>query len=130
MAHLAPLALEVIGNSVARSRVGDEMGRIGGGRTIAPGKLVLSLRAGLDAGEAMRERPFDGLVVTKLEVQEGLLDGRAPVPPVERVRPDEVERAGDRRAVAERQDQKDAVRHALADQRKEAAVEIRAAPLA
>ena len=61
-------------------------------------------------------------------MQERLLLARAPVASVERLRADEIERAGDIAAVAAGHDQQDPVGHALADQREEAPVEIRPAP--
>ena len=45
---------------------------------VAAGELVLALGAGLDAGEAVRDRPVDGLVVAELEVQERVLARRSP----------------------------------------------------
>src|SRR3712207_5731594 len=58
-----------------------------------------------------------------------LLD-RAPVAAVEGVRADQVESAGDRPAAARGEDEQDAVRHKLAEQREEAAGEVGAAPFA
>ena len=57
--------------------------------------------AGADAamGEAARDGGVDRLVIAELEMEERHLLRRAPVAAVERVRADEVERAGDRLAV-------------------------------
>ena len=72
------------------------MGGMGGHGQVAPGELVLALGAGLNAGETMIDRPFDCLIIAKLEVQERHLFGAPPIAPIECVRPDEVEGARDR----------------------------------
>ena len=55
------------------------MRRIGGGRHIAAGDLVLALGAGLDAGELVRDRVFDRLIIAELEMQERMVLDGAPV---------------------------------------------------
>ena len=76
------------------------MGGPGDDRLIAPAKLVLALGAGLDRRKLVIDRPFDRLVIAKLEVKVRDLADRAPIAAVERVWPDDVERAGNRPAVA------------------------------
>ena len=61
------------------------MRRIGGGRQIAARELVLALGAGLDAGELVRDRVFDRLIVAELEMQERVMLDRAPVAAEQRV---------------------------------------------
>ena len=47
-------------------------------RLIAAGDLVLALRAGLDACEPVLDRPFDRLIIAKLEMEERHLLGAVP----------------------------------------------------
>ena len=68
---LKPLPLQIVGDGAAEARISDPVGRIGEGRQVAAGELVLALGAGLDALEAVSERPFDRLVVAELEVRNG-----------------------------------------------------------
>ena len=67
-------------------------------RQIAARQLVFALRAGLDPGQALRDRPVDGLIIAQLEMQEGMILDAAPVAAVKRLAPDEVQRPGDRLA--------------------------------
>ena len=92
---LPALALEIVGDGAAEAGIGDPVGRVGRGRPVAARELVLALRAGLDARQAVGDGPIDRLVVAELEMQERLLLDRAPVAAVERVGADEIERAGD-----------------------------------
>ena len=79
------LALEIIGDRAAQPGIGDVMGRIGRDRHIAARELVLALRAGLDALEAVRDRIVDGLVIANLEMQERMMLDRAPMAAIERI---------------------------------------------
>ena len=104
------------------------MRRAGDDRLIAARQLVLALRAGLDAGEAMPDRPVDRLIIAELEVEERHLLGASPVTAVKRVRPDEVQRAGDwARSTAGKKQQQN-LTHPLADQVEEFAGEIGVTP--
>ena len=82
---------------------------MGRDRHVAARELVLALRAGLDAGEPARDREVDRLMVADLEMQEGVILDAAPVAAVERVRADEVDRAGDVAAGAPGHHQQDAL---------------------
>ena len=94
-AHISALARQIVGNGPPQPRIGDVMGRIGGVRQVAARELVLALGAGLDALEPVRDRIVDRLIVAELEMQERMMLDRAPVAAVERVRADEIDRAGD-----------------------------------
>ena len=128
--HIGALALEIVGDRAAQARIGDVVRRIGGDRQVAARELVLALGAGLDAGELVRDRELDRLVVAELEMQERVVLDRAPVAAIQRVGADEVERAGNLSAGALGHDQQDVVAHALADQREERAGEVGPAPFA
>src|SRR5262245_42422096 len=91
---LATLAVEIVGDGPAESRVGEPVGGVGDRRAIAAGDLVLALRTGFHPLEAVADPPLDRLVVAELEMQERMVLDRAPIAPVERVRADEVEGAG------------------------------------
>ena len=106
------------------------MGGVDGGRKIATGDLVLALGARLDAGQAAFDGELDGLIVAELEVEEANIFQCAPLAAVEGVAADEVQGAGDGRAVAEGHDQGDAVGHGRADPPEEVAGQIGAAPFA
>jgi hypothetical protein len=71
------------------------VGRVRRDRQVAARELVLALRAGLDPFQAVCQGEVDGLVIADLEMQERVVLDRTPVPAVERLRPDEVDRAGD-----------------------------------
>ena len=73
-----------------------KMGREGRHRPVAARQLVLALRAGLDAGEAARDRRVDRLIIAELEMEERHFLEGAPIAAVERLGADQVERAGDR----------------------------------
>ena len=89
-----------------------------------------ALRPRLDAGEAQPDGGVDRLIIAQLEVEERLLHHRPPVAPVERIAPDEVERAGDGGVVDAGQHQQDAVRHAFADEVEGGAGEVGRPPFA
>ena len=91
---------------------------------------MLALRAGLDARELALDRKVDRLIVAQLEMQERVVLDRAPVPAVERVAADEVDRARDVAPGAFRHHQQHLVGHRLADQRIEFARQIGPAPFA
>jgi hypothetical protein len=125
-----PLGGEEVGDRAAEAGVGDVMGGEGRHRLIAARQFVPALRARLGAGKAAGDSGIDRLVIAKLEVEIGHFLGRAPIAAVERLGADHVERAGDRLAVAQRQDQQQPVRHPLADQGEEGAGQIGLAPFA
>ena len=91
---------------------------------------MLALGASFDAAQAMLDGEVDGAVVAKFEVQEGIVGLAPPVAAVERIRPHQVERAGDRLAGAEREHQHHLVAETVAEQRKELRREVGAAPFA
>src|SRR5262249_10915032 len=78
--------------------------------------------------ETMADRPVDGLIVAELEVEKRRRLERPPLASVERLAADEVERARDPVAAAPRQDENHLVRHPLADQGEEGAVQVWPAP--
>src|SRR6185312_7697558 len=51
--HLAAFLFEEAADGVRQPRVGDVVGGVHGGRQVAAGDLVLALRAGLDARQAV-----------------------------------------------------------------------------
>src|SRR5690242_14793205 len=64
-------------------------------RQVAARQLVLALRAGFGPREFVGDGELDGLIVAKLEMQEGaVLDG-APVAAIEAIAADEMQGAGD-----------------------------------
>src|SRR5262249_22129711 len=99
-------------------------------RNIAPRDLVLALRTGFDPGQAMRDRVFDRLIITELEVQKRVVLDGAPMPAIERVRADEVDRSRNEAARPFGQDEQNAIGHGLAGEQKNLALKMRAAPLA
>src|SRR4029079_314997 len=117
--HTLAFRLEELGNRAPKTTVGDEVRARGHHRLVAPGDFVLALRAGLNGCEAVLDSPLDRAVVAELEVKEGHLLRAAPIAAVERVRPDEVERTGDRMAAAAGEEQQDGIAHPLADQAEE-----------
>lgn len=125
-----PLLGKVGGDRSHQSRVGDEMCRMGNHRHIAARQLVLALRAGLDSGKPVRDRPFDGLMVAELEMQKGVILHAAPMASVECDVADEVECAGDRAPVAEGKNQQHALRQTFTKAREEIAREVGLAPFA
>ena len=104
--------------------------RAGDDRPVTAGQLVLALRAGLDAGEAVGNRIIDGLMVADLEMQEGVILDAAPVAAVERVGAAEINGAGDMAPGSLRHHQHDAFAHRRADRREEGTVEIGPTPFA
>src|SRR5206468_7407724 len=115
-----------------RAEVGieDEMRTPGRARQVAAAELVLALGAGLDAGEAARDREVDRLVVAGFEMQKGIIAAAPPVAAVERLRADQVERAADPLALARRHHQRYAIAHRRTQHVEEAAREIGIAPFA
>src|SRR5687768_9264789 len=80
---IGALALEVVGNRPPQRWVGDVMRRVGGGRQITAGQLVLALGPGLDALESVPNGVIDRLVVAELEVQKRMMLERPPVAAIE-----------------------------------------------
>src|SRR5689334_12146843 len=103
---------------------------IGGVRQISARELMLALRTGLDDLQPVLDREIDRLIVADLEMQERMMLDRAPVAAEQGVGADEVDRARDPSAVTLGHDKENVLAHALADQRKELAREIRPAPSA
>ena len=56
---------EIVANRPAKPRIGERVRRIGHDRPIAPRKLVLPLRASLDAPQATRKREVDRLIMSR-----------------------------------------------------------------
>src|SRR6476659_3607768 len=77
----------------------------------------------------MSDRPIDRLVIAKLEMEERHFLGTAPIAAIERLRSDEIERTGDRLAVAASEEQQDGLAEPLADDIEKFAREIGSAPL-
>src|SRR6202521_6220045 len=88
-------APQIVGDGAPQGRIGDMMGRIGHDRNIAPRDLVLALRPGFDPRKPMRNRIFDGLIITQLEMQERVVLDRTPVASVARMGADKIEAPGD-----------------------------------
>src|SRR5438067_1086144 len=128
--HSGAFAGEEVGDRLAQALMGDVVRRPGLHRLVAAGELVPALGTGLDPGQAERDRRVDRLVVAQLEVQERLVDERAPIAPVERVGADEVERPGDRLLSMPREDQQDLVAEPFAKQVERGPRQVRPAPLA
>src|SRR5689334_20224424 len=78
-------ALQVISDRGAETPVDDPVRGPGRGRRESPGDLVLSLRAGLEACDAVLDAIVDALVVAGLEVKAVMLPVRAPVATIQRV---------------------------------------------
>ena len=129
LAHIGALVFEVIRHRGREPAIRDVVDRIGGNRPVASGQLVFALGARFDARKTALQGEIDGLVVADLEMQERMFLDGAPVAPVERVVADEVDGAGDVAACSFGHDEKHPFRHGGADQREEAAVQIRPAPL-
>ena len=72
------------GDDAAQARVGDPEGGAGRHGLEAARKLVLALRAGLEALQSVVDGVFDAAVVAQLEVQARAVDVGAPVAAVER----------------------------------------------
>ena len=106
------------------------MGRAGDHRLIAARELVLPLGAGLDRPQPVRQGPFDRLIVAELEVEERHLLGAAPVAAVEGIAADDVQRPGDRPAVAQGEEQQQPLAHRPGDRLEEGARQIGPAPFA
>ena len=93
--HLAALLGEKALDRDPKARLADPVRAVGRHRLVAALQLVLPLRAGLDARQAVLDREVDGPVVAGLEVEEIELLPAAPDAAVERVVAQQVERAGD-----------------------------------
>src|SRR5260370_37647176 len=63
------LVSKIVGDRPGKSGVGEFVRRIGKGRPVATGQLVLSLRASLDAAQSARQREVDRLIIADLEMQ-------------------------------------------------------------
>src|SRR5712692_2459255 len=125
--HLA-LAIEEGGDRAAERWVGDPVRAVNRRRQIAALQFVGPLGAGLDPRQAALNRELDRLVIAAFEMQKAVFAVRSPIAAVDRVAAENVEGAGDVVGAAPRHDQHDLVRHALADQREEAARQIGRAP--
>src|SRR3972149_4496767 len=101
-------------DTAAEAFVCDVMCAEGGNRQVSALDLVLALGAGLDARQFVRDRVVDGLVIAKLEMQERVFFGGAPIAAVKRAAPQQIERAGDGLAVPLRAEEDDALRHCRA----------------
>src|SRR5437868_9508425 len=99
-------------------------------RFIAASDLMLALSAGLDASEAVIDRPADRLVIAELEMEERHFLAAAPVTAEKGVLADEIERPGDRPPAAAGEEQQDRIAQPLADEIEQAPGEIGPAPFA
>src|SRR5437868_9253948 len=118
-----------LGNRVTEAPVRNEVRAPGDYRLVAARNLVLALRAGLNASEAMVDRPFDRLVIAEFEVEEWHFLGAAPVAAVERVRADEIQRAGDRLRTTAGEEEQHRLAEPLSDEVEELPREVGIAPL-
>ena len=98
--HAGSLGAQVVGDGATEPWIGDPMRGMRQGRHETAGDLVLALRAGLEARDAVLDAVLDALVVAGLEVQAVELVRCAPVAAVERVAADEEHRDRDDRASA------------------------------
>src|SRR5208337_2052155 len=90
--HLA-LALEELGDGSAKARVRDPMSAVGRHRQVAALDLVWPLRACLDPLQPVGDGKFDGLVIAAFEMEKLVISIASPVPAVDRVLAEEIERA-------------------------------------
>ena len=104
-----------------------EIGRL---RQIAALDLMPSLRACFHALQTVLDRPIDGAVVAKLEMQEWPVAAAAPVAAIQRLAASEVQRARHRLAGVLRHHQHHALAQPLAEQREERARQISRPPFA
>jgi hypothetical protein len=93
--HIGPFADQIVLDRPPQRWIGDEMGRMGSDRQVTAGKLVFALSACLNPGELGGDGELDRLLIAKLEMQERVVLGCAPVTPVECVGTDEIDRTGD-----------------------------------
>src|SRR5215469_1094540 len=121
-------ASEKIRRRTAETGIADPMDAVGRLRQVAALDFMWPLCASLDALQAASDREVNGAVVAGLEMQERKIADAAPVAAVQRVGSDQVERAGDVTAVVLRHHQQDAVGHALTQEAKELARQVRRAP--
>mgnify|MGYP007130804003 CR=1 FL=1 len=113
---LASFAFKIIGHSLAQTRMGNVMRRMGGNGPIATRQLVLALRASLDRFQAAFNGKVDGLMVADLEMQEGVVFNTAPVAAKKRVGADEIDCASNIATVAPCHHQQNIIGHLLANQ--------------
>src|ERR1700730_15782548 len=99
------LSLEIVLDRAGETLIAYVMRRKSRHRAIASGKLMLPLRASLDAGEAARNREFNRLIIADLEMQERMLLDRPPIAPIERVLANKIDGARDIAAIALGHDQ-------------------------
>jgi hypothetical protein len=90
-------ALEVLLDGVTELAVGDVMRRPGDGGLEAPADFVLTLRAWLEAGDAVLDAELDTLVIARLEVQTVVIRCRSPISSEQRILTAEEYRRGDGR---------------------------------
>src|SRR4029453_10832639 len=128
--HRGALPLEEILHRAGEAGVADPVRAPGLHRQIAALDLVLALRPGLHALEAMGDGIVDRLVVAGLEMQEAEVAEAAPVAAIECRAAAQIERAGHRPAVLLRHHQHDLVGHAGANRLEEAAGQVGSAPFA
>ena len=127
---MAALGVQKAGHCVAKGRLPNPVGAVGGLGQVAADHLVRTLGARLDPSQPVGDGEVDGLVVAGLKVQEAVVLDAPPVAPVQRVVADEVQRAGDVAAVAFAHHQQGALREGFVDQAEEAPGQVGRAPLA
>lgn len=106
------------------------MRRMGGHRHVTTRQLVLALGARFHPFQPLRQRKIDCLMVTDLEMQEGMILDAAPMATIKRIRAYEVDCPRNIAPIAFRHHQQHIIGHALADKRIELPREIRPAPFA
>src|SRR5690625_4998860 len=114
----------------AKARIRDPVERACRHGLVAARDLVRTLRSGLDTGQPVPDRVFNGLIIADLEMQAGMVLDTAPITAEKRILPDQIERAGDQAPLAARHDQEDVVRQPFMSQMKEGAGQIGPAPFA
>ena len=91
---------------------------------------MAALRASLNPLETTLDCDIDRLIIAHFEMQEALLLSAPPIAPVQRILPDEMQRARDWRIVLIGQAQHHPIGHTLAQQIKRFAREVWRAPFA
>src|SRR3984957_11681508 len=91
--HLA-LAREELRDRAAKALVRDVMRAVGRHRQVAALELMRALGAGLDPLQPVIDRELDRPVIATLEMQHLVVAVAAPIAAVDRLAPEDVERAG------------------------------------
>lgn len=90
MFHRCAFADEIIRNALHQAGMGEPMGGMGDDGLITAGELVLTLSARFDPGKTPLQCSFNRLIIAQLEMEEGLVDKRPPIPTIECLTADKV----------------------------------------